>query len=58
MKHPDLRNMLKKAFKSVRTSTVWHLLSPCSYAINFFSCGVYDSEPADEGYIQIAYLSD
>jgi len=58
MKHADLRDMFKKASTSLHINS-WGISSPLlSYIINFFSCRDYDSEPAGEGYIQIAYSSD
>jgi hypothetical protein len=58
MKHEDLRDMFKKASKSLYINCCGISLPLVSYLINFFSCRNYDSEPAGEGYIQIAYSSD
>jgi len=57
MKHADLRDMFKKASKSLYINCCGISSPLVSYIINFFSCRDYVSEP-EGGYIQIAYSSD
>jgi hypothetical protein len=67
MKEADLRDMFKKASKSVSTSTIVVSPDPFFLSHQFFSAmktpenteeDPDDPEPADEGYIQMECSSD